>query len=147
MKRLQGFVTYLAEWSCSQVQKQIIERGDDKEWAASFDGFYLTRGHYNNSSATLHDHFTIVHRTKRGPGHNWNGTSGGAEADMLNEVLGKVVIKEMICDKDSSTNATFCRHFPEGMVTYCSNHSARNLHSRAIILFHPNIPQLQYAYT
>ena len=52
---------------------------------------------------------------------------------MLNEVLGKAkeagfVIKEMICDKDSSTNATFCRHFPEGMVTYCSNHSAKNLH-------------------
>ena len=139
VKRLEGFVTNLAEWSCSQVQKEIIERGDDKEWSASFDGFYLTRGHYsNNSSATLHDHFTgrvawFVHRTKRGPGHNWNGTSGGAEADMLDEVLGKAkeagfVIKEIICDKDSSTNATFCRHFPEGMVTYCSNHSAKNLH-------------------
>ena len=41
-------------------------------------------------------------------------TSGGAEADMLNEVLGKAketgfVIKEMICDKDSSTNVTICR--------------------------------------
>ena len=95
----------LAEWSCSQVQKQIIERGDDKEWADSFDGFYLTQGHYsNNSSATLHDHFTgrlarFVHHTKREPGHNWSGTSGGAEADMLNEVLGKAkeagfVIKE-----------------------------------------------------
>ena len=52
---------------------------------------------------------------------------------MLNEVLGKAkearfVIKEMICDKDSSTNATFCCHFSEGMVTYCSNHSAKNLH-------------------
>ena len=34
----------------------------------------------------------------------------------------------MICDNDSSTNATFCRHFLEGMVTYCSNHSAKNLH-------------------
>ena len=59
MKRLEGFFTNLAEWSCSQVQKDIIEHGDDKEWAASIDGFYLTRGHYsNNSSATLHDHFT-----------------------------------------------------------------------------------------
>ena len=137
MKRLEGFVTNLAEWSCSPVQKEIIERGDDKEWAASFYGFYLTRGHYSNiSSATLHDHYTgrvawFVHRTKRGPGHKWNCTSGGAEADILNEVLGKAkeagfVIKEMICDKDSSTNATFCRHFPEGMVTHCSNHSAKN---------------------
>ena len=59
MKRLEGFVTNLAEWCCSQVQNAIIERGGDKEWVASFDGFYLTRGHYsNNSSATLHDHFT-----------------------------------------------------------------------------------------
>ena len=67
--------------------------------------FYLTRGHYsNNSSATLHNHFTgrvarFVHCTKRGPGHIWNSTSGGAEADILNEVLGKdkeagFVIKE-----------------------------------------------------
>ena len=70
MKRLEGFVTNLAEWSCSQVQKKKIERGDDKEWAASFDVFCMTRGHYsNNSSTTLHDHFTgrvawFAHRTK-----------------------------------------------------------------------------------
>ena len=52
---------------------------------------------------------------------------------MLNEVLGKAkearfVIKGMICDKDSLTNRTFCHHFPEIMVTYCSNHSAKNMH-------------------
>ena len=57
VKRLEGFVTDLMEWSCSQVQNEITKRGDDKEWMASFDCFYLTRGHYsNNSSATLHDH-------------------------------------------------------------------------------------------
>ena len=89
VKRLEGFVTNLAEWSCSQVRYEIMKRGDAKEWVASFDIFYLTRGHYSiNSSATLHDHSTgkvawFTHRTKRGPGHNWTGTSAGAEPDML----------------------------------------------------------------
>lgn len=121
------------------MQQRIIERGDDKKWVASFDGFYLTRGHYsNNSSATLHDHSTndiawFTHRTKRGPGHNWEGTSGGAEGDMFNELMGNAkdssfTVKEIITDKDSSINAIFCRHFPEGTITYCSNHCAKTLH-------------------
>ena len=38
------------------------------------------------------------------------------------------MIKEIITDKDASSSATFCRHFPEGTITYCSNHSAKNLH-------------------
>ena len=68
-----------------------------------------------------------------GPGHNWSGTSGGAEADMLDELLGKakedgLVVQEVVTDRDSSINATFCRHFPEGTVTYCSNHCANTLH-------------------
>ena len=72
-------------------------------------------------------------RTKRGLGHNWSVTSAGAETDMLNELLGMAksagfVIKELICEKNTSTNATYCRHFPEGMVTYCSSHSTKNLH-------------------
>ena len=116
---------------------------------ASFDGFYLTRGHYsNNSSATLHDYATgkvawFTHRTKRGTGHNWSGTSAGAEPDMLDKLLGKAKrdgyftselicdkdsSTELICDKDSSTNVTFCRHYSERMIMYCSNHSAKNLH-------------------
>ena len=76
------------------------------KWMAAFDGFYLTRGHYsNNSSATLHDYQTgavawcvhvllhvpcmthiilnrYTHRTKRGVGHNWDGTSASAKGDM-----------------------------------------------------------------
>lgn len=46
-------------------------------------GTDLTRGHHsNNSSATLHDYSSgkiawFAHRTKRGNGHNWEGTSGG----------------------------------------------------------------------
>ena len=140
MKRLEEFVTNLAEWSCSQVQNEIMERGDDKEWMASFEDFYLTQGHYSNcSSATLIDHSTgkatwFSHRTKRGPGHNWSGKSAGAESDMLDALIGKAkgvgfTITELICDKDSSRNATFCCHFPVGMITYYSNHSAKNLHS------------------
>ncbi len=134
-------MTQLAEWSCKHVRDTIEERGDQDKWVASFDGFYLTRGHYsNNSSATIHDYYGggvawFTHRTKTGPGHNWEGTSGGAEGDMLEEVLSKVngayfVIKELVTDKDSTTNAIFCRHFPEGTVTYCSNHCTKYLHKQ-----------------
>ena len=139
VEKLEPCVTQLAEWSCDQVRQRIMERGDDRKWIASFDGFYLTRGHYsNNASATLHDFITndiawFTHRTKRGPGHNWEGTSAGAEGDMFDEVMKNVkdanfVVKEIITDKDSSTNAIFCRHFPEGTITYCSNHCAKTLH-------------------
>ena len=132
-------MTELAEWSCEQVRNQICERGDHQQWVASYDGFYLTRGHYsNNSSGTLHDHSTgsvawFTHRTKRGSGHNWEGTSNGAEGNMFDELLEKVkvegfIIKEIVTDKDSSGNAIFCNHFPEGSITYCSNHSAKTLH-------------------
>ena len=139
LERLEKYVTELAEWSCAQVREDVVERGDGKHWTASFDGFYLTRGHYsNNSSATIHDFATgkiayFAHRTKRGKGHNWNGTSAAAETDMLDEPLGRVrqdglVMEEVVADKDTSVNSTFCRHFPEGIVTYCSNHSAKALH-------------------
>ena len=58
-------------------------------------GGYLKRGHHsNNSSATLHDYASgkiawFEHRTKHGKGHNWDGTSAGAEADMLVQSLRK----------------------------------------------------------
>ncbi len=45
-------------------------------------------------SAILHN-FTsgkiayFTHRTKRGKGSNWSGTSAGAETDMLDELLGQ----------------------------------------------------------
>ncbi len=68
-----------------------------------------------------------------GKGHNWHGTSAGAKTDMFDELLGRVrhdglVLEEVVADKDTSVNSTFCRHFPEGTVTYCSNHSAKTLH-------------------
>ena len=90
---LANHVKKLAISSCRQVRQNILNRGDMLNWVASFDGFYLTRGHYsNNSSATLHD-FTsnktawFAHRTKRGQQANWQGTSTGAEGDMLRAIL------------------------------------------------------------
>ena len=77
-------VAELALAFCKQVCQQIIDRGDQCQLKASFDGFYLTRGHHsNNCSATMHDIVTdkiawFTHRTKHGPGANWLGTSGGA---------------------------------------------------------------------
>ena len=97
VERLEEYVTELAEWSCEWVREAIKTSGDHQKWRASFDGFYLTRGHYsNNSSATLHDYATgniawFCHRTKRGKGHNWEGTSGGAEGDMFDELIGKAI--------------------------------------------------------
>ena len=84
VERLEVHVTKLAEWSCGQVQQQIVKRGDDKKWVASFDGFYLTRGHYsNNASASLHDFSTgdiawFTHRTREG-----QDTTGRARLEEL----------------------------------------------------------------
>ncbi len=133
----EGHVTQLAQWSCDQAREQVRQRGDKESWVASYDGF--TRGHYsNNSSATLHDFATgnitwFRHRTKRGDGHNWEGTSCGAESDMLDDILTEVketgfTISKMVTDKDLSVNSIYCQHFPEGTITYCSNHCAKTLH-------------------
>lgn len=101
------------------------------EWPSSFGGFYLTRGHYsNNSSGTLPGYFYFPScATKRGPTHNWEGTSGGSEGDMFEEAMAKVkdagfVVHEIITDKDSAMNAMY---FPEGTFTYCANHCAKTL--------------------
>jgi len=32
----------LAEWSCGQVKKEIVERGEQKGWMTSFDGLGAT---------------------------------------------------------------------------------------------------------
>ena len=139
MEWLEEFVTKLAEESCEAVREDIHERGDAAQWVASYDGFYLTRGHYsNNSSATLHDYKTgkiawFVHRTKRGSSHNWEGTSAGAEGDMFDEVLKKAKnanfnVKEIVTDKDSSVKSIYLQHFPEGIVTFCSNHCSKTFH-------------------
>ena len=38
------------------------------------------------------------------------------------------IISEMVKDKESSMNAIYCHHFPEGTITYCSNHNAKTMH-------------------
>ena len=81
---------------------------------ASFDGFYLTRTHHSeNASATSHNVYSVriawfAHRTKRGKDSNCQGTSSGAEGDMLSEILGKVkeqgfCINQLVMDHESMT--------------------------------------------
>ena len=41
-------VEWLANWSCEQVRADIEKRGDQSQWMAGFDGFYLARGHHSN---------------------------------------------------------------------------------------------------
>ena len=130
----------LAETACEQVRQNIILRGEKFSWVASYDGYYLTRGHHsNNSSGTLHDVSSdkiawFSHRTKRGTGANWEGTSSGAEGDMLREILDDVKakgfkIKQIIMDHDTSGANIACTSFPEVRITYCGNHTAKAFHS------------------
>ena len=123
-------VDSLATKSCQQVRDQIIAKGDKLSWKASFDGFYLTRGHHsNNSSATLHDISIdkiawFAHRTKRGVGANWDGSSNGAEGDMLRGILNDVKakgfkIEQLVMDHDTSGCNIAREVFPEIQVTYC----------------------------
>ena len=85
-------VEKLADWLCDHVGADIVKHGDKTQWTANG----LTRGyHSNNLFATLHDIESdcfawFTHHTKRGKGSNWEGTSSGAEGDMLDELLCKV---------------------------------------------------------
>ena len=132
-------VDSLATKSCQQLCDQIIARGDKLSWKASFDGFYLIRGHHsNNFSATLHDISTdkiawFPHRTKRGVDANWDGSSNGAEWDMLRGILKEVkakgfIIQQLVMDHDTSGCNNACEVFPEIQITYCGNHLAKTFH-------------------
>ena len=132
-------VENLAMSSCRQVRENISKRGDMLSWVASFDGFYLTRGHHsNNSSATLHDFRSdkiawFAHRTKRGQQANWQGTSAGAEGDMLRTILEDVKaegfkVAQIVMDHDTSGGNIACDVFPEVRITYCGNHTAKTFH-------------------
>ena len=125
MSWLGKHVEALVNISCEQAQQRIIDRGDKLNWTAAFDGFYLTRGyHSNNCSATLHDHSTnkicwFAHRTKKGPGANWQGTSGGAEGDMLRTILEEMKgkgfeVTQIIMDHDTSGGNIACSIFSRG---------------------------------
>jgi len=122
-------VKELAEITCEQVRQNIVLRGEKFSWVASYDGFYLTRGHHsNNSSGTLHDVSSdkitwFAHRTKRGTGANWEGTSSGAEGDMLREILDDVKakrfnIKQIIMDHDTSGANIACTSLSEVCIIY-----------------------------
>ena len=133
-------VKELAEISYHQVRQKVVERGEKVSWVASYDGFYLTRGHRsNNFSGTLHDVASdeiawFSHKTKRETGANWVGTSSGTEGDMVREILDDVkangfTIKQIIMDHDTSGANIACTSFPEVRVIYCGNHTAKSFHS------------------
>ena len=118
------------------IDRCIRARGDQDKLEVMFDGFYLTRGHYsNNASATMHDAKTgniigYAHRTKRGQGANWEGTSGGAEGNMLDEKNNeRMKIKKAIIDKDASCQEIRLSRSPETEIVYCGNHTAKTFHT------------------
>ena len=134
-------VEKIANWSVDQARKIVRARGDEKKLEVMFDGFYLTRGHYsNNASATMHDAKTgniigYAHRTKRGQDANWEGTSGGAEGNMLDEILAdligkeKMTITKAVLDKDASCHEVLLSRSPETDIVYCGNHTAKTFHA------------------
>jgi len=119
------------------VRADIDRRGDHNQCTASFDGFYLTRGHhFNNSSATLHDMESdkiawFTHHTKHGKNLSRLGISPGAEGDVLNDLLGKVkaaklCIDHIVMNYKTLANAIVCSHFPDIDIAYCGNHTAKS---------------------
>ena len=133
------FVKQIVDWSVNEARIEAIQRGDKSSLHIQFDGFYLTRGHYsNNSSATIHDAKTgkiiaYAHRTKRGQGANWEGTSGGAEGDMFGEMLGDLLgtfgIGKCTMDNDSSCQEILLAKSPETEIIICGNHRAKTFHA------------------
>ena len=133
------FVKRIADWSVQEARTEVLRRGDKTSLHIQFDGFYLTRGHYsNNSSATVHDAKTgkiiaYSHRTKRGQGANWEGTSGGAEGDMsgemLEDLLGTFSINKCTMDNDSSCQEILLAKSPETEIVICGNHRAKTFHA------------------
>ena len=75
----------------------------------------------------------FTHRTKRGPGADWLGTSGGT-SDMLSGLPTKAkseefVISQLVMDHDTSSSNIASEHFPEITITYCSNYTAKTFHN------------------
>ena len=52
---------------------------------------------------------------------------------MLNDLLGltkseEFVISQLIMDHDTSSSNIACEHFPDILITYCGNHTAKMFH-------------------
>ena len=66
-----------------------------------------------------------AHRTKRGQDANWEGTSDGAEGNMLDEILAvlieneRMTIKKAIIDKDASCHEIILTRSPETEIVFC----------------------------
>ena len=140
VKWVHPHVKDLAQWSCDEIKREIARRGDKKSLEIMYDGFYLTRGyHANNASGTIHDVksgkiVAFAHRSKRGLGSNWVGTSGGAEGDIFEELLtglkdGHFNVKECTIDHDATCANVLLEQFPEAEVIYCGNHTIKTFHS------------------
>ena len=52
---------------------------------------------------------------------------------ILSEAKKAGFIIELVTDKDSSMNAIYCHHFPEGTIMYCSNHSAKTAQGSDVV--------------
>ena len=78
---------------------------------------------------TLKRAIGYAHRTKREQGANCEGTSGGAEGNMLDEILADLIdnermkIKKAIIDKDASCQEVLLSRSPETEIVYCGNHT------------------------
>lgn len=140
VKWLHPAIKELTIWSCEKVKSEIVKRGDKNNLQVMYDGFYATRGyHSNNSTGTIHDEKTgkviaFAHRTKRGAGSNWSGTSGGAEGDIFEELLAslkedKFNIRECIIDHDATCANVLLEIFPEADVIFCGNHTVKTFHT------------------
>lgn len=74
-------------------------------------------------------------RTKQGQGANWEGTSGGAEGNMLDDILAdligkeKMTITKAVSDKDAAWHKVLLSRSPEMDIVYCSNHTAKTFHA------------------
>ena len=137
---IEPHVKAIADWSIGEARAEIISREDEERLEIQFDGFFLTRGHYsNNSSATIHDGKTgkviaFAHRTKRGENSNWAGTSGGAEGDMLAEMLDDLLsagfkVTKCIMDQDSSCQDILLEKCPESEIVICGNHRSKSFYT------------------
>ena len=122
------------------VKREIARRGDKKALEIMCDGFYLTRGyHANNALGTIHDVklgkiVAFAHRSKRGLGSNWVGTSGGAEGDVFEELLTGLKdehfnVKECTINHDATCANVLLEQFPEAEVIHCGNHTIKTFHS------------------